>query len=95
MEFQKVFRDYNVNPEDIGYINIGWKYVFPNGYGASVIDSGYGSDQGLFEVAVLKKVTDNDYKLCYDTPITDDVIGWLTNEQVIELLEQIKELRKG
>lgn len=52
-------------------------------------------NNGLFEVAVLKKVTDDNYRLCYNTPITDDVIGWLTNEQVIEILEQIKELKKG
>ena len=43
MEFQKVFRDYNVNPNDIGFI-MDWKYVFPNGYGASVINNGYGSE---------------------------------------------------
>lgn len=49
---------------------------------------------GLFEIAVLKKVTDDNYKLCYDTPITDDVIGWLNNEQVIEILEQIKNLKE-
>lgn len=47
MEFQKVFRDYNVNPEYIGFMNIGLKYVFPNGYGASVIDDGYGSEQRI------------------------------------------------
>lgn len=47
MKFQEVFRKYNVNPEDIGFINIGWKYVFPNGYGASVIDDGYGSEQRI------------------------------------------------
>lgn len=47
MEFQKVFRDYNVNPTDIGYINTGWKYVFPNGYGASVINDGYGKEQRI------------------------------------------------
>jgi hypothetical protein len=47
---------------------------------------------GLYEVAVLKKITDDNYVLCYDTPITDDVIGYLNNEQVIEILEQIKNL---
>lgn len=47
MEFQKVFRDYNVNPNDIGFINIGWKYVFQNGYGASVINDGYGKEQRI------------------------------------------------
>ena len=47
ISFQEKFRDYNVNPHDIGFINTGWKYVFPNGYGASVIDDGYGSEQRI------------------------------------------------
>lgn len=51
-------------------------------------------NNGLFEVAVLKKVTDGHYKLCYTTPITYDVIGYLTNEEVIEILEQIKNLKE-
>lgn len=49
---------------------------------------------GLFEVAVLKKVIDGRYDLCYTTSITDDVIGWLNNEQVIETLEKIKNLKE-
>lgn len=53
-----------------------------------------GENNGLYEVAVLKKVTENEYGLCYDTPITDDVIGWLNNEEVIEILEKIKKLKK-
>ena len=53
-----------------------------------------GENNGLYEVAVLKKVTENEYELCYDTPITDDVIGWLNNEEVIEILEKIKKLKK-
>ena len=44
MSFIEKFRKYNVNPEEIGFYNIGWKYVFENGYGASVIDDGYGGD---------------------------------------------------
>lgn len=70
------------------------KFVFPNGYGASVIKhyGSYGYEQGLFELAVLKRFTDNDYELCYTTPITDDVIGWLTNNEVIEIVEKIKKL---
>lgn len=47
---------------------------------------------GLFEVAVLIKRTEKNYDLCYSTPITDDVIGCLNNEEVIEILEKIKNL---
>ena len=65
-------------------------YQFPNGYGASVVchDFSYGHKDGLFEVAVLDKNGD----LCYDTPITDDVLGHLNFNGVAQTLERIKSL---
>jgi hypothetical protein len=65
-------------------------YRFKNGYGASVVCScgSYGGKQGLKELAVL----DKDGHICYDTPITGDVLGWLTDEQVEEYLSQIANL---
>lgn len=65
-------------------------YKFPNGYGASVIRNpySYGGDKGLWEIAVL----DENGSLTYKTPITDDVIGHLNDDDVIEVLNQIKEL---
>lgn len=65
-----------------------WEFVFPNGYGASVIDDGYGKESGLFELAVIGK----DGGLDYSTPITDDVLGWLTAEDVAEALDRIEAL---
>jgi len=67
-----------------------WKFKFANGYGASVINSpmAYGGNRGLYELAVL----DSDGHLCYDTPITDDVLGDLTVDDVREALRQIAEL---
>lgn len=64
---------------------------FPNGYGASVImgPSSYGGDQLLYELGVLK-----DGRLCYDTPIADNVIGYLTPDMVTELLQKIQGLEK-
>ena len=66
-----------------------WAFEFPNGYGASVAKTfvSYGHKDDLFELAVLK-----DGYLCYDTPITDDVIGWLSNQEVLDLLKKISEL---
>jgi hypothetical protein len=68
------------------------KYHFDNGYGASVVrhDYSYGGSDGFWELAVLGQ----DGHLTYDTPITDDVIGYLTDEQVQDLLSQIESLPK-
>ena len=65
------------------------RWYFENGYGASVIrnTASIGYDQGLYELAVLQ----ND-RIYYESPITDDVIGYLTPRQVAVLLKQIKEL---
>ena len=69
-------------------------YQFENGYGASIIRGKhtYGGDLGLFELAVLKFISDDDFMLCYDTPITEDVIGYLSLDELAPLLQQIKEL---
>ena len=64
-------------------------YLFANGYGASVVQNrhSYGHNDGLYELMVLK-----DAVPCYDTPITSDVVGYLTADEVTELLRQIKAL---
>lgn len=62
---------------------------FDNGYGASVAQTPhtYGGSDGLYELAVLKNGM-----ITYDTPVTDDVEGYLTTEDVTNLLQQIQEL---
>ena len=69
------------------------KHFFNNGYGVSVIKSShsYGGFEGLYELAVLKRVEEN-WKICYDTPITDDVLGHLTELDVENLLEEVENL---
>ena len=78
----------------------GWqlRYRFPNGYGASVIrwqmtiagysSGSYGAEAGLWELAVL----DPAGEICYSTPITVDVLGWQTPEDINSALTQIMEL---
>jgi hypothetical protein len=63
-------------------------YKFSNGYGASVIrnSASYGNEDGLWELAVL----DTDGKIDYTTSITEDVLGYLTTDDVEDILEQIK-----
>ena len=71
------------------------QYKFDNGYGASVVqhNGSYGNEQGLWELAVLKWVNEDRYNLTYDTDITDDVIGYLTEEEVKEILVRIESLK--
>ena len=80
-------------------------YRFENGYGASVVrfseDYGagvpvgsYGGDEGLWELAVLRFTGDkiDKFRLIYDTPITDDVLGYLSEEEVDANLAKIEAL---
>jgi hypothetical protein len=62
---------------------------FENGYEASVVKSeySYGGRDGLYELAIFK-----DDEICYDTPITNDVIGYLTEDDVTETFFKIQEL---
>ena len=63
-------------------------HKFDNGYGASVIDHGYGSEDGLFEIAVIGP----DGRIDCTTPITNDVLGYLTADDVLEVLADIEAL---
>jgi hypothetical protein len=68
-------------------------YRFDNGYGASVVRGfgTYGAESGLWELAVIHW-RGNAWEITYDTPVTDDVIGWLSDEDVEEKLREISEL---
>ena len=62
---------------------------FGNNYGVSVI-TGYGTysnESNPYELAVLFN-----NELCYTTEITDDVIGWLTEDEVTEIMIKIQNL---
>jgi hypothetical protein len=67
-----------------------YEFTFRNGYGASVVRSqfSYGGRDGLWELAVL----DSDGRLTYATPVTDDVIGRLSEQDVARYLYQIASL---
>lgn len=68
---------------------------FDNGYGASVIQGPYtyGGPEGLYEIGVIVWEGDK-YGLTYDTPITDDVLGYVEPEDVQGYLDQIEALPK-
>ena len=65
------------------------RLFFDNGYGVSVVRGPftYGGPEGLFELAILDAQTQ---ELVFNTPITDDVIGHLTEEGVTQLMTEIQ-----
>ena len=75
------------------------KFRFPNNYGASIIQHrhSYGGPE-LAELAVIKftngKGVFAHFNLDYKTPITSDVIGYLTEIEIQKLLHKIAELPK-
>ena len=70
-------------------------YKFENGYGASVVchDGSYGGpydefEKNLWEIAVL----DSEGVITYHTPVTQDVIGRASDDEVTRVLKEISEL---
>ena len=66
------------------------RMMFENGYGVSVVSHtySYGGKDGLYEIAVL----DSNDEITYDTPVTNDVIGYLNEEEVTEIMKHVQEL---
>jgi hypothetical protein len=70
-------------------------HIFDNHYGVSVIRGPYtyGGKEGLYELAVLYMAPGNEYsELVYDTPVTNDVVGYLTPDDVTRLMAQVEAL---
>jgi hypothetical protein len=81
---------------------------FENNYGISVIQfacpplipgqlfGSYGVNNGLYELAVTRyKPEEKDifnFELCYSTPITNDVLGYLTEQDVMVTAAQVAAL---
>lgn len=63
---------------------------FDNGFGVSVVSHtySYGGKRGLYEIAVL----DKNGELTYDTPVTNDVIGNLSETGVTNIMKEVQEL---
>jgi len=88
----KTFNDlqFKEHPKGAVYGGIISRIIFDNGYGASVVkhEFSYGGKDGLYELAVLNK----DGELCYDTSVTNDVIGYLRPEDVTDVMERVEKL---
>ena len=64
-------------------------FNFANEYGVSVIlgECYYSNGIDTYEVAILK-----DGQITYDTPVTNNVIGYLKSSEVSEIMSQVQEL---
>jgi len=87
----KTFNDLEFVPHLMG-VGIMSRIQFENGYGVSVVKTPYtyGGDKDLYELAVL----DNNGNITYETPVTDDVIGYLRPMDVTDVMEKIQQLPK-
>ena len=87
----KTFQDLKFSELGTEGYGIRAEIKFDNGYGASVIRTkgSYGGEAGLYELAVL----DQEGEICYNTPITEDVLGWLKEDDVTEALQKIEALK--
>ena len=87
----KKFEDLDFIKLDDGFMKgVKCRMMFENGFGVSVVSHtySYGGKDGLFEVAVL----DEDGDLTYNTPVTNDVIGFLNPDEVTDIMEQVQNL---
>lgn len=82
---------------DVNPYSCQWLFRFDNDYGTSVVKhfGSYGFEEDLFKLAVIKWQNDVTWHLCYDTEITDNVVGHLSNEEVMELLYKVNSIKKG
>ena len=86
----KTFKDLEFTPTEEFLSGIRSTCHFENGYGVSVVRHkfSYGNKLNLFELAIIDKVGD----IVYSTPITDDVLGYLSEADVSDTMIKVQRL---
>ena len=87
----KTFKHLTFKKREFGGLQA--KMFFKNGYGVSVITGfgAYGNESTPYEVDVIMKSGDG-FEICYNTPITDDVIGYCNKKDVTEIMKKVQVL---
>lgn len=86
MEY-KTFKDLEFKPHKL-LPGIRAYMKFDNGYGISVVQGPtFYCNANTYEAAVMKN-----RHCCYDTGITDDLLGYQTSEQITEVMRKIQDL---
>jgi hypothetical protein len=93
----KTFEDIEFKPHGMGD-GLQGLIFFPNGYGVSVVRfkfndrfGSYTSNDDEWELAVIFG-NENEWDITYNTPITSDVMGHLSSEEVTDIMKQVQEL---
>jgi len=93
----KTFKDIDFQPHSVGD-GLSGKIFFDNGYGVSVVRfkindrySSYTNNEDEWELAILFG-NEKEWELTYNTPITNDVIGWISEDEVTDIMRQVQEL---
>lgn len=87
-------KEYNKYIIDFNSINKGMQLVFrfDNNYGLSIVchSFSYGRENNSFEIAVIKFNSEDNknWDIDYSTSITNDVLGYQSKEDVINIIEQ-------
>lgn len=86
----KRFKDLKFEQMEYPIDGLRGRIIFENGWGISVIQNpfSYGGSDGLYEIAVL----DKDGEISYDSGLTEDVVGYLTEDEVSDWMEKIQKL---
>ncbi len=92
MELKERIARYDKLKERIKYsLNNRYREFYKNGYGVSIVPDF--NDIDLYEIAVLKG-TEEEYELCFDTYITNDVIKGLTLIEAHTIAKEISEIKE-
>lgn len=94
----KTFDDIEFKPHSVGD-GLHGLIFFPGGYGLSVVRfrhpnaSRYSSytDDNSWEVAVIKG-TKEQWEICYDTKITNDVLAYQTEDEINKIINHVMRL---
>jgi len=92
-EEYKTFKDLEFVPTEEFLNGVKSKYNFDNGYGVSVVRHkySYGNGLNLFELAII----DKSGEIMYSTPITNDVLGYLSEDDVSNTMIKVQRLDKN
>lgn len=69
-------------------------YSFHNGYSVSALMTpfSYGGKQGLWEAGIMKKDCQDEWSMVYTTPLTNDVVGGLTDAELADFVNAVRSL---